>query len=105
MCEIVTMKQERHDYFKTNKPIPRNFVRNLLTENMVLAEDQIIIVRNRPDGEEIIVKLLFYRDLDGFLHMMIGIGDDELDSESSSDSSLRSFVSKDTNSPLRQHTF
>ena len=80
-------------------------MRNLLTENMVLAEDQIIIVRNRPDGEEIIVKLLFYRDLDGFLHMMIGIGDDELDSESSSDSSLRSFVSKDTNSPLRQHTF
>lgn len=54
---------------------------------MVLAEDEIILMGSKIVSEESCVKLLFYRDDAGFIHMLIGIrrADEGSSEESSSE--------------------
>ena len=75
------------DYYKQTRPIPNSFITRLKKEEMVLAEDEIIIMGSKIVAEESCVKLLFYRDDAEFIHMLIGIRrvDEGSSDESSSD--------------------
>jgi len=75
------------DYFKQTRPISNSFITRLRKEEMVLAEDEIILMGSKIVSEESCVKLLFYRDDAGFIHMLIGIrrADEGSSEESSSE--------------------
>jgi hypothetical protein len=74
-------------YFRKAKPFFKNAVKKLRAEEMVIAEEDIVLEGCKLIEEGKCIKLLFHNDEHGRLHMMVGVGKKE-QSISSSNSSL-----------------